>query len=159
MDTFEIIISAIVIVIAVNICIAYNRWLKKRGSKKYRFIEHAKSIGAFTEGKTVDTKFYGGIRDSDNRNVRNDSLVVKYEYIVNGKSYYKKMEFQSPGLVSIEYPSNVIVYYDVNNPKKAVCKEELNERQSRLVKVILLFIVVMTIMVNVLKLLNILTLE
>lgn len=152
----EELLGTISVPIAVFCCILYNKWLKQRGSKKLRFIKAAKKAGNYTQGVKVDSKFYGGIRDHESRDVRNDSLVVKYKYIVNGISYFKKMEFQSPGSLVIKHPEIVTVYYDSRNPKKAVCPEEADstdEKQSRLVKVLLLFLAIMAILVNGLNML------
>lgn len=152
----ETLIGCIALPIALFLCIRYNKWLKYRGSKKLQFIQRAKKKGAFTEGVKVDSDFYSGIRGHERRDVRTDSLVVTYRYMVNGIPYHKKMEFQSPGLLVIKHPEKVTVYYDPANPQKAVCPEEANvtdEKQFRLVKVFLLFIVVMAICVNGLNIL------
>lgn len=65
-----------------------------------------------------------GNDESGNSYFKNDRYKIKYSYQVNGKTYYKKITFQSPGTVSTNYSYTIMVYYDKNNPKKAYTKIE-----------------------------------
>jgi len=105
--------------------VCYYRFLIKGKSGKERFIDRAKQKGCVTEGTCIKTKTRFGTHDSNDASyLSNDSIIVKYEYMVKGKSYSKKIKFQSPGMVSIKYPYKVNIYYDEKNPAKAYCREE-----------------------------------
>lgn len=58
--------------------------------------------------------------------MREASMVIKYKYTVNGKDYFKKITFQSLGKVTIDYPTEVAIYYDSNNPGKSVSELEIS---------------------------------
>lgn len=101
-------------------------------SRKQRFIEKAKEKGNVTYGTCVDTKLSLGTDKAGSPDaLRFDTLIVKYEYVVNGKKYYKKLRFQSPGMASIDFPYKVKVYYDPKRPRKAVCKREASVGRQR----------------------------
>lgn len=99
-------------------------------NRRHRFIENAKRTGCYTVGECVDSKLQFGNPDSSSLHMRSNSLKVKYKYQVDGISYYKSMTFQDPGKVCIDFPISVTVYYDRNNPKKAICPEEATKAQQ-----------------------------
>jgi len=97
----------------------------KGKSLKQRFVEKAEADGYVTEGVCIKTRRSLGTGKSGGfRAFKYDTLIVTYEYFVDGKRYLKKLKFQSPGMAFIEFPYKVAVYYSPNNPRKAVCKEE-----------------------------------
>lgn len=111
-------------------------------TQKQRFIEKAKEKGWVTEGIFVDFKRRTYTRRSRGRNryrrkrygykrYRYDILTVKYEYFVNGKSYYKKLKFQIRKWDRAEFPHKVKVYFDPKNPKKAVCPQQATEAHQK----------------------------
>lgn len=106
--------------------ICYIRLIFKGRSKSYkeRFIERAKAEGNVAEATLVDTKLRLGNDESNNSYYKNDLMKATYQYTVRGKTYKKKLKFQSPGMVSVKYPYSVKVYYNEKNPAKGVCLEE-----------------------------------
>lgn len=88
----------------------------KGKSLKQRFVEKAEADGYVTEGVCIKTRRSLGTEKSGGfRAFKYDTLIVTYEYFVNRKSYYKKINYESPGSVSIDFPYKVAVYFD---PKK-----------------------------------------
>lgn len=123
--TFEELIVVFSLIVAGIVCRKYYVNCVKNGkSRKQKFIEKAKINGNFTSGKFVDVKIILADRDSSNPRMRSESRKVKYSYVVNGVEYFKYMTFQNVGRVSVDYPFDVTVYYNPNNPKNAVCPEE-----------------------------------
>lgn len=120
------------IALAIAGIVGFFTYRRKVGgqTKKQRFIENAKRAGHYTEGEYVDSKVLLGNRESSNLYLKNKTLKVKYEYWVNGVRYLKTLTFQDPGKVSIDFPVSVTVYYDPNNPRKAVCPEEATKTQQ-----------------------------
>ena len=54
-------------------------------------------------------------------------VVVKYEYTVNDRKYYKKYIYRARGANnSATYPDKIFVYYDEKRPQKAKTKGEDN---------------------------------
>lgn len=125
------IIAGIALVIAG--IVGFLTYKKKVGgmSKKQKFIEKAKRAGHYTVGEYEDSKIQFGNRDSADIYMKSNALKVKYKYRVNGIAYYKQLTFQDPGKVSIDYPASITVYYDPQNPKKAVCHEEATKSKQR----------------------------
>lgn len=120
----------VVAVFAAIMLAGYIRLFFKRTTGKEKFIEKAKSAGHYTAGTIRKSKRSYGNDDSNNSYFRNDRIKVTYGYKVNGKEYQKRLLFQSPGCVSIDYPYEITVYFDPKNPAKAVCKEEISADRS-----------------------------
>ena len=116
--------TAIALGVAITVgTITYKR-CRNNGTRKNKFIEQAKLGGYYTTGEYVDSKVLLGNPESSDIYLKSKSLKCKYKYQVNGVTYYKYMTFQSPGKVSVDFPVSTTVYYNPNNPKKAVCPEE-----------------------------------
>ena len=115
---------------------------------KKKFIKKAINDGCVAEGICVDSKLRLGNDDSGNGSFKNDTQIVKYEYIVNGNKYYKKVKFQSPGCVSAKFPYRVKIYYSKGNPRKSICNEESNKLRffPFVIAIILLIIIVNSIL-------------
>lgn len=117
--------------------VCYYYFLLKNNSVKQSFINKAKSNGWVAEGVCVAQKTRYGTHDiNDASYLSNDTLIVKYEYMVKGVKYYKKLKFQSPGMVSIKFPYKVKVYYNPKNPKKSFCQEEISDTGGCLITII-----------------------
>ena len=132
--------------------IGYIKLFLKGRSRKQRFIENAKAKGNYTTGKLIDSKLRLGNDESRNESFRYDRMKVTYEYFVNGVSYKKKMVFQSPGMVAVNYPYTVTVYYNPKNPAKGICKEEA-QRNAGCLGTIVLAALTFIVIYNFLKLL------
>lgn len=126
----------------------------KGESWKTNLIEKASKNNCFTQATCIDRKLHLGNDDSGNGTFKNDRMKVKYEYQVNGRKYYKKLNFQSPGCVSVNYPYTITVYYKKNNPKKAVCKNEI--QQTKETGCLIVFIVTIATILIVKQLLTLL---
>lgn len=147
--------SVIVATIFFSILLAgYIRLFFKRKTRKDKFIEKAKAAGHCATGIVVKNKIAFGNDESGNSYFRNDRMKVVYEYKVGGKAYRKKLVFQSPGMVSVQYPYQIDVYYNPKNPAKGVCKEEISEdRSGSCLGTILLAVVSCVILCQLLKML------
>lgn len=112
------------------VVLGYIRLFFKAESSGQKFIKKAKAAGNYTTARSVSSKYRQGNRESGNDTFRYDAYTVKYEYVVDGIKYYKKIRFQSPGMVGVNYPIQVTVYYNPANPKKSVCQEEAAPNRS-----------------------------
>ena len=56
--------------------------------------------------------------------------VVKYEYTIDGKTYYKKVKLYSDNSSIPSYPSTINIYYDINNPSKSYAENQTEGRES-----------------------------
>lgn len=104
--------------------IGYIGMFRKGRPKYHKFIEAAKRRGTFVTATAVDTKYMYTDRKSDNAFLQHNQRTVIYEYVVDGKTYHKKLVFESPGTVTIDYPYTVTVYYHPDNPSKGICPQE-----------------------------------
>lgn len=120
---------ALSMAVLVGILCLYKLVIKGK-TKKQKFIEKAEEMGCYTQGKFVDFKVIMGAEDSKSASFRYDTYIVKYEYVVEGKKYYKKMPFSADGRLVGSYPLIVTVYYDSRKPSKAFCKEEATKTKQ-----------------------------
>lgn len=118
-----IIMGISLVVTSVVSFFAYKK-LKNTPTRKQKFIEKSRQVGCCTTGYYESSKVILGVKESGNIKYREDKLKVKYKYIVNGIPYYKFITFQSTGRVGTDFPVDVKIYYDSNNPKKAICPQE-----------------------------------
>ena len=149
----ELLLGLITIPIASLITATFYKTQKQKGSKAHRLIQEATKQGCVVPGVAIKTSTRHGDRDADSSYYRYDLVTVKYEYEVEGKKYYKKMRFQSPGAFTTSYPQNVQIYYDATNPKKAACKEEaspMEQRRNLIYRAIVLWLLSMLILVQTL---------
>jgi hypothetical protein len=147
-------IGAIAIAAETVVSVLFNKNYKKKGSKNHQFIQRAEKKGCVVQGTAVSSEFRGGIYGHSSPYMRADARIVKYEYRVDGRVYYKKMTFQSPGMTHVSYPDTVKVYYDASNPAKAVCREEATKAQqirSGGLATIGVFILTLFVVINILK--------
>ncbi len=121
-------------------------------TRKHKLIEAAKAKGNVVEGKLFKKRFIHGDRSSENEVTRNDAMKVTYEYQVDGISYYKKMTFQSIGMVCTQYPDTVMVYYDEKNPKRSACPEEATREMRQQAGCLAYFLVAVVVMALALNL-------
>lgn len=129
---------------------------KNKITKKQQFIEKAARDGYWEVGVYDSSKVIRGIRESSNSVYREDKLKVKYRYTVNGITYYKHITFLNNGKVSARFPSQVNVYYDPKDPKKAVCAEEATKAmqvRSGCMTTMVITIITLTVVFNVLRVL------
>lgn len=109
----------------------YFRLILFGKSRKQKFVEKAKENGNFVEGVFVDFRISRGSHESKNDAFGEDDYIVKYEYCVDGMKYYKKLRFNSGGSMTKCYPSKIMVYYNPNNPKKAIAGNEATAVQQK----------------------------
>lgn len=146
-DLRACLIVSIAFVVAVIFYINFYR----NGTNRERFIENAKKKGNVAKAVCVKTKRILGDSNSNCDVYRNESKKVIYEYSVNGKKYRKKLYFQSPGMVSIDFPYAITVYYSEKNPRKAYSKAELNEVGRGCFLTVVVFCVVVAVLVRIIK--------
>lgn len=141
---------AIVCGLSIFIYLFITRILKGK-NRISKFIEKCEQEGTYTEATCEKVKRIIGNDESGNANFKNDRYKVKYAYQVNGKTYYKTITFQNPGMVSSNYPYTVKIYYNKTNPKKAYTTIESKQGDGCLFSIVL---TIMTIVViyNLLRL-------
>lgn len=106
----------------------YIRLFSKNKSWKEKIMEKAKIRGDFTTARCVKTTIRRESYDaSESDFLRNRLYIVKYEYEVEGKKYYKTLTYQNPGSVSCQYPVEITIYYDSKRPGKGYCINEIDE--------------------------------
>jgi len=103
----------------------YIMLFAKWKTRKEKFIEKAKAKGHVTEGRRA--KYRYASMDNKQGKFSHYIIWVKYEYVVNGKTYYKKLRFKRH---RFSFPDHVNVYYDARNPRKAVCPHEARRGRS-----------------------------
>lgn len=148
----EEIIGVIALAAGVAASVAYNKFLKKYGTRKQRFVAKAKENYCSTNGVATKTQYRAGDRSASELSQSQDRITVKYEYVAQGKIYYKKLRFYSRGFVT--FPDKVIIYYDKNNPKKCVAENEVTKSlivQDKGYKTLGLFVAVVAAVVFILK--------
>lgn len=127
MKTIEVFIVYMSLAIGFITGRKHYKKLRSGKTKEQKLAEWAKAHGYVIQARAVSSKYYYGIRDSNNAELRNPSISVSYEYTIDGKQYYIHLTYQNRGMVSIDYPVTVNVYYDPKNPLKAVCDANVNE--------------------------------
>lgn len=123
--TEEVIVVIALVVAAIVARINYVQKVSGGKTKKQKLVDKAKAAGTVTVGHCVDSRLNFGDRGNSDADLANDSVVVKYIYTVNGRDYYKTMQYRNNGSLRKDHPINVYIYYDAGNPKKAVCQEEV----------------------------------
>lgn len=122
-------------------------------NKKTKLIELAKQNNCIVKGRCVETKRIQGTNNFDDPiHIREESMKVKYEYIVNNIKYYKKIKFQSIGSTSAKYPYEITIYYNKNNPKKCVSNHDSNTRGTGCLLTIVMTLLTFCLALNILKL-------
>ena len=122
--------AGISVIVGFLVAVPFYRWSRHKKSKKTRFIEKAKKSGNCVTGEYVSSKVIPGDVNSSNPRYCNSRELVKYKYTVGGNDYYKKITFQTMGVVGTDYPNYVKVYYDPRNPRNALCPEEADPSQQ-----------------------------
>lgn len=142
--------------ISLPVSIGYYKKVMGGNSKQDKFVEKAKRSGCVATGVSVDTEYLPGDINGKNLAERSPMVRVKYEYRVDGVAYHKYMNFQKPGHSLIDYPEQVTVYYDRNNPRKTISPEEFsaaNRKQSGCLGAVGIWFVLMLILINGLRML------
>ena len=139
------------VAIGILIAVFFNRKFYKGGTKREKFIEEAKAKGNVVRAKCVKSRRNLPVESSDNDVYRYEGRTVTYEYVINGKKYSKRLFFQSPGKVSVDYPYEISVYYSEKNPRKAYAREEMNEKRRGCLLTLIVFIVSVAVILNLIK--------
>ena len=110
-NIFAVIISFL-IWLDIDILLTMKISKKTIKTKNELFIENAVKAGTCVNGVLVDKKdyYYEGVK----------FYSLKYEYIVNGRKYYKKINIRNNQFIS----NNIDIYYKSNNPKKSITNNE-----------------------------------
>lgn len=122
----------------------------KGKTKGNRLMNNAKKNGCSTVGRAVKNDY----RRFTGPEGRYRSEIVTYEYFVEGKRFEKKITFSDPGVV-INYPNQVEIFYDKNNPAKAYADVELTknkQKQTGCYIAIVIPIIAIILIYNLLKL-------
>ena len=80
--------------------------------------------------------------------------VVSYEYLVNDKQYIRKIRFRDNGII-IDYPEEITIYYNSNNPAKSIADIEISKekrKQTGCYFCVVVPIVIVVLIFNLLKL-------
>ena len=120
---------------------------KTRGN---RLMAKAKQSGCITTGTAIKNDY----REFTGPDGRYGSEIVTYEYFVDGKRFKKKITYTDTGIV-INYPDQVEIFYDKNNPSKSYADVELGhneQKQTGCYTSIVIPIIVIILIYNLLKL-------
>lgn len=123
-------------------------------SKKRKFIQKAYRNRNYTKAYIVNNNIYTGMHTMRSAN-NFPSFKAKYEYIVNGEKYYKTFNFRAKSGISAGPPNSINIYFDRDNPSKAVSEVEVRNgpRTSGCFTTIIIVIVFSIVFYNVWKLL------
>lgn len=103
----------------------YNLYFNWK-TRKQKLIEVAEKNGWIAQGRCVKYR-YTKQYYKNRHQVKNYIIKVKYEYVVDGRKYYKKIKYRPR---EFTFPRNVVIYYNANNPKKAACAHEAKRKES-----------------------------
>lgn len=126
-------LTSIIFAVIVILIIAYGIVIKPLLNRK--FISTAKTNGCVTTGTLINNRVTINIapvvnkvsgmktRDRHNSDNRTTKVEAEYQYTVNGQTYHKTTTFSKGGYGHIDIPGQVTVYYDKDNPNKAVIQK------------------------------------
>lgn len=101
--------------------------VKSGNTKNKAFAQRAIEHGWVATGRAVKVDTFYGDRSSSNADLRNRRVMVAYEFQVDGKTYYKHMSYQNKGMVTVDYPKTITIYYDPKNIKASISEAEVNQ--------------------------------
>lgn len=112
--------------LCVSIPMSIRQWKKvmSRNTRKDKFIEAAKNNGCVTTGVCVKSEYLAGDPDGNSLEERSAAIAIKYQYKVEGITYYKKQLFRNPGSRRIDYPNTITIYYAKAKPRKVITSVE-----------------------------------
>lgn len=113
-------------------------------------VAKARQSGCITTGRVVKNDY----RRFTGPEGRYRSEIVTYEYFVDGKRFEKKITYTDTGIV-VNYPNQVEIFYDKNNPSKSFADVELGQnkqKQTGCYMSIVIPIIVIILIYNLLKL-------
>lgn len=121
--------------ILMSICMVFGfiasiKTWKNRKNKKTKhqlFIEKAEQGGHFTTAVAYDNQVFLGNRESNNPDIRDHKMIVRYKYNVNGKDYDIVLSWPNTGSVIPDYDSTVTVYYNPKNPEEGHIRDAETE--------------------------------
>ena len=102
----------------INIKVFKNFYKNNYKTKADKFREKARAKGNYVVGREIKSKYYSSWRD-DNGKYYEDKYKVIYEYIVNGKTYKKKLYYKNSN-----YPREQNIYYKTGNPRNSIAETE-----------------------------------
>lgn len=102
----------------------FKREMQNPGLRAARIIKKAKRSNSWIEGKLTDTSLRKGDGHSRCSYYKHNVMTATYQYDVQGKQFYKKIQFIEKGDIN-KYPTTVTMYYNPKHPKIAACPEEL----------------------------------
>lgn len=102
----------------------FKREMQNPGLRAARIIKKAKKSNSWIEGKLTDTSLRKGDGHSRCSYYKHNVMTATYQYDVQGKQFYKKIQFIEKGDIN-KYPTTVTMYYNPKHPKIAACPEEL----------------------------------
>lgn len=108
------------------VCAFELRFLVFKGrSRNQRVVEKRKAKGCVTIGKMKDFKAVYGNGEDKGKEIGKDLYYVTYTYMVQGKTYKRTLCFESN-----DFPVEVTIYYDPNNPKKSLAANEATRAEQ-----------------------------
>lgn len=149
------IITLLSLAVSVPVSIAYYRKVMGGNSKKDKLIRKAKKHGCVVTAVAGNTEYLYGDPNASSLEDRSPSMLVKYEYQVDGVTYRKQLRFQKFDRSLISYPDRITIYYDPAHPRKAACLEETPQwvrKQNGCLGAAAIWLVLYIVLGNVLKL-------
>ena len=133
---------------------AYNKYLKKHGTRKQRFVARAKENYCSVNGISVKSVQLPTLKKKSDSICTPYKTCVTYQYVANGEMYYKKQRFLNVGFGT--FPDRTTIYYDKYNPKKCIAENEVSEPniiKDKAVKTLSLLVFTITLVGFALKML------
>lgn len=124
------------------------KYFINKNTRGNRLKEKAERDGTIVVAKAIKHLY----RRETEETGQDQSMTVVYEYSVNNKKYRKKLRYYNSG--RIMYNDEVRIYYDKNNPRKAVASAELGtEQQTGCLITIFVPIIIIIVIFNLLRIL------
>lgn len=121
LNTVEVSNSTVIVTIIGGVVgILLSILVYKLKSPKELFIERCKRDGSVVQATAVKSTFIRGDDESTSHNKRANRKRVRYEYVVNGRTYHKTFTYQAGGRASVHYPNTITLYYRSGNPRIAI---------------------------------------
>ena len=132
------------------------RFFRLKDGKDAKFKKEAERNGCVTTATMDSRKYIAGSGDNLTTIGGRDTFIVKYKYTVDGRDYYKTINYYKEYEGVMDYPLEITVYYKKSNPEKAYSEGEIGSgkgfrKQMGCTAAIWMPLVVMVIVFNLLK--------
>ena len=125
------------------------RFMFRRNARRLDRFQYMQKTYPSAEAIAGKVRHSHGYHFEKQRLLRESDVTVRYDYMVDGRTYHKKLCFANTGEISTDYPYKITVYYPPGHPGKGICTYEVNSNDvgvgcllSPLASIALLYILV-----------------